>query len=176
MNRSARRALAVAVAVTVLLAMGRIGGVSLPMLLLPLGAAALLALLVFGLQRLFGWLGDRAREGRWRDVEGCFHAFDGVPLRIDDDGRHVWIDGVGLQQALRTHDAADVLAARHSGQWRRDGAGALWLRADSVVARLATMPGRDAPRTIRLRRYLEREVLFPAARRRERGGQGGLRR
>jgi streptogramin lyase len=31
---------------------------------------------------------------------GSFHAFAGVPLHIEDDGRHVWIDGPGLQRAI----------------------------------------------------------------------------
>jgi hypothetical protein len=35
------------------------------------------------------------------------------------------------------------------------------LRVDAVVQNLATMPGRDAPRIQKFRRYLERDVLFP---------------
>jgi hypothetical protein len=105
----------------------------------------------------------------WRREQGRHHAFNNVPLHIVDDGRHVWVGGEGLQRVLGTHDNDDVLAARHAGRWRRDD-GTLLLRVDAVVERLATGPGRLDPRTVRLRRYFEREVLFPAAERRRRDG------
>jgi len=47
--------------------------------------------------------------------------------------------------------------------------GALHLRVDGIEACLCSMPERMQPRIIRLRRYLERELLFPAAERRRRG-------
>jgi hypothetical protein len=46
------------------------------------------------------------------------------------------------------------------------------LRVDAVVLHLNTMAGRHDPRVQRLRRYFEREVLYPASRRRIRGGGG----
>ncbi len=109
-----------------------------------------------------------ARAFHWRHEQGRHHAFNGVSLRIEDDGRHVWIDGFGLQRVLGSKDAEDVFAARHAGRWRRDRDGDLMLRVDAVVEVLATGPGRLDPRTVRLRRYLEREVLFPAAERHRR--------
>lgn len=125
---------------------------------------------------LLPWLGVRAldavtgalRAFGWRREEGRHHAFAGVALHIEDDGRFVWVDGADLQRVLSTRDADDVLAARHAGRWRRDAEQRLMLRVDAVVERLATAPGRMEPRTVRLRRYFEREVLYPAARRRER--------
>lgn len=111
------------------------------------------------------------RSIQWRREEGRHHAFGGVPLSIEDDGRHVWVEGDGLQRVLGTRDADDVLAARHSGRWRRARGGQLLLRVDAVVERLATGPGRLDPHTVRVRRYFEREVLFPAAERRRRRGQ-----
>lgn len=47
--------------------------------------------------------------------------------------------------------------------------GTLHLRVDGIVACLCSMPDCMQPRVIRLRRYLERELLFPAAERRRRG-------
>jgi hypothetical protein len=74
-----------------------------------------------------------------------------------------------LQRVMGRADSEPVLVARHAGRWRRDGRDhALQLRADAVVAWLSSMPGRDAPRVQRLRRYIERELLFPAAERRRR--------
>lgn len=111
-----------------------------------------------------------ARSWHWRHEQGRHHAFGGVPLQITEDHRHVWVDGPSLQRVLASTDTDDVLAARHSGRWRRDAQGVLQLRVDAVVDVLAHGPGRLDPRQVRLRRYFEREVLFPAAERRRRGG------
>jgi hypothetical protein len=111
---------------------------------------------------------QRLRE-RWGAAgDGRFHSFAGVSLRIEDDGRHVWVDGAGLMRATGRQEPEDALAARHAGRWRRAPDRALMLRVDAVVQQLCTGRDRDAPRIQRLRRYLERDVLFPAARRRER--------
>ena len=100
--------------------------------------------------------------------EGWHHEFDGVTLRVEDDGRHLWLDGPGLLRVLRRREPDEALAARHTGAWRRTEQGVLMLRVDAVIAMLASMPGRDEPRLQKLRRYLERDVLYPAQRRRER--------
>ena len=109
-----------------------------------------------------------ARSFHWHHEQGRHHAFAGVPLHIEDDGRHLWVDGNGLQRVLGSSDRDDVLAARHAGRWRRNRDGELLLRVDSVVELLAQGPGRMEPRKVRLRRYFERELLFPAAERRRR--------
>lgn len=139
--------------------------------------------LLLGLVVLFGavalvtpWVGVRllddvllaAKSLVWRREQGRHHSFGGQSLQIDDDGRQVWIAGADLQRVLGTNDREDVLAARVPGRWRRADNGALMLRVDAVVQHLATAPGRMDPRTVRLRRYLEREVIFPAAQRRRR--------
>lgn len=110
------------------------------------------------------------RTLHWREQQGRHHAFGGVPLHIEDDGRHMWIAGADLQRALGSQDPEDVLAARHAGRWRRSESGLLLLRVDAVVDNLSTAPGRLDPRIQHLRRYFEREVLFPAAERRRRAG------
>jgi hypothetical protein len=135
------------------------------------GGGVVLALLLasavwFGMRRagdLLAWM----RERFWAGDAGQHHAFDGVKLCIEDDGRHVWIDGPGLQRVLGRREPDDAQAARHSGAWRRTEQGVLMLRVDAVVQHLARMPGRDEPRIQKLRRYLERDVLYPAARRRD---------
>jgi hypothetical protein len=104
----------------------------------------------------------------WAREQGRFHSFGGVPLEIEDDGQQVWVDGQGLMRALGRIEPEEALAARHSGQWRRTEDEVLMLRVEAVVQHLATMPGRNDPRVQRLRRYFEREVLFPAAERRRR--------
>ena len=108
------------------------------------------------------------REWIWRHEEGRHHEFGGVTLHLEDDGRQVWLAGDDLQRVLRQREPDDALAARHSERWRRDAEGRLWLRLDAVVERLSAMPGRSDPRVQKLRRYFEREVLFPAAQRHRR--------
>ena len=48
----------------------------------------------------------------WARDQGRFHSFGGIPLNIEDDGRHVWLDGQGLLRVLGRKEAEDVLAAR----------------------------------------------------------------
>jgi hypothetical protein len=139
-----------------------------------LGLALLVALPFYGV-RLLDRLLYTQRWLRWRSVEGRHHAFAGLALDIHDDGRHCWLAAADLQRALRRREPEDAVAARHAGRWKRDARGRLQLRVDAVVAALASGPGRMDPHTLHLRRYLEREVLFPAEQRHRRGqGTGGL--
>ncbi len=139
-------------------------------LFLLLGLAVVLAVVT----NFLPWVGVRwldavlrlLRAWHWRREEGRHHAFAGIPLHIEDDGRSMWISGGDLQRVLHTDEPDDVFAARHSGRWRRSAQGTLLIRVDAVVAHLASAPGRMDPRTVRLRRYLEREVLYPAEQRR----------
>ena len=166
----AARALGVAALIGVVLGGLHLWGVGLKLWLGTLGLLLFVTLLtpsyisVRWLDAIILWVRGRY----WAKQQGRFHSFGGVSLRIEDDGRHTWVDGAGLQRVLRTRDAEEVLAARLPGHWRRDSDGELLLRVDAVVRHLATMPGRDAPRVQHLRRYFEREVLFPAQERRRR--------
>lgn len=108
------------------------------------------------------------RERFWARDEGHFHAFGGVSLRVEDDGRFVWLGGQGLLRVLGRQEADDVLAARMPGMWRRDAKGVLLLRVDAVIDYLGHMPGRQDPRVQKLRRYLARDVLHPAEQRHKR--------
>jgi hypothetical protein len=122
------------------------------------------------------WIGVRlldrvllaVRAARWRGEEGRHHAFGGLSLHVEDDGRHVWLLGGDVQRVLGTRERADVFAARMPGRWRPAPDGDVLVRADAVVEHLASAPGRMDPRRLRFKRYLEREVLFPAAERRRR--------
>ena len=129
-----------------------------------------LALLLVAAPRIVlalgGALKDGLRRQLWADEEGRHYSFGGISLHIEHDAHYSWIVGADLQRVLGTHDPDDVLAARLAGRWRRDDRQQLVLRVDGVVAHLTSMPGRLDPRIVRLRRYFEREVLFPAAQRR----------
>jgi hypothetical protein len=104
----------------------------------------------------------------WAREQGQHHEFGGVTLRIEHDVRFSWIAGADLKNLLGIREPDDVLAARLSAFWRHDDREQLWLRVDGVIEYLARRPDRMDPRIVRLRRYFEREVIFPAARRRER--------
>ena len=137
-----------------------------------LGLAVLVAFVALLLPRTgVEWLDallQALRAVHWGPEHGQYHSHAGVPVQVHDDGRHAWIDGESLQRILRTTDSEEVLAARHAGHWRHFNNGPLMLRVDAVVTHLATAPGRLDPRIVRLRRWLERDVLFPAAERRRR--------
>jgi hypothetical protein len=138
------------------------------MLVVGIGLALLLASATWLAVRRSADLRAWVRERFWSSQEGNYHAFGGVGLRVEDDGRHVWMDGQGLLRALGRREADDVLAARLTGMWRRDAKGVLLLRVDAVIGYLGQMPERNDPRVQKLRRYLERDVLHPAAERRRR--------
>jgi hypothetical protein len=162
------RAIALGVGIAGLLGWLHVMGVGLALLFwLALGFAVIWIVVPW---IAVNWVGDAYRlvRGRfWAPEQGRFHAFDGVPLQVDDDGRHVWIDAAGFMRALGRREPEDAVAARHSGMWRRDAAGTLMLRVDAVVQVLSSTRGRTDPRVQRLRRYFERELLYPAGRRRE---------
>ena len=168
------RALAITAASAALLGLLHRLGWGLPLL----GALAVVVLVLTWVVPWIGvrWLDDlilAARSIFWAREQGHFHSFAGIPLQVDDDGRHVWIDGQGLMRVLGRREPEDVLAARLAGHWRRDAEGRLMLRVDAVIAHLGTMPGRDQPRVLKLRRYLDRELLYPAQQRRARAEAGG---
>jgi hypothetical protein len=137
-----------------------------------LGGVTVATLLIGGLWKAQKHLPDLTaalRERFWAREAGDYYAFAGVRLIVQDDGRHVWLDGPGLLRVLGRREPDDVLAARMPGQWRRNEQGVLMLRVDAVIDYLGHMPGRDDLRVQKLRRYLERDVLHPAAERRRRG-------
>ncbi len=167
--RSIRRAVLTTVLVSLALWLLHRSGVGLPLLL---GLTALLGAVAWLFPHWGVQLLDSAilmiRSRLWAADSGHFHSFAGVPLHVVDDGRQVWIGGDGLQRVLGRCEPEDVLAARHAGRWQRNAEGALLLRVDAVLQHLETMPTRNDLRVQRLRRYLQRDVLFPARQRRDR--------
>jgi hypothetical protein len=169
MSTPARRAVALGVVIALSLGLLHKLGVGLWLLMATAIAIALIAWAV-------PWIGVRwldavilwARGVFWAREQGRFHSFGDVPLYIADDGYHPWVDADGYMRALGQIEPEAVVAARHAGHWQRDEEQRLMLRVDEVVRVLGTRPGATDPRVQRLRRYFEREVLFPARLRRER--------
>ena len=80
----------------------------------------------------------------------------------------MWLAAPGLQRVLGLKEAEGITASRTPGTWRRDDKGRTWLRVDAVIQYLSQGPGHNDLRVQKLRRYLERDVLFPAQERRRR--------
>ncbi len=91
---------------------------------------------------------------------------------MHDDGLHTWLHERGLRALLGLQrDPPDAFKARFTGQWREARelglqGGGLQLNAQGVHRFLAEAPERMDPRRLKLRAYLDREILQPAARRR----------
>ena len=168
MKSAAGRALLITASTAGVLGVLHLLGVGLKLLLMLGIVVAVVTLVVPWIgARWLGELINFTRGRFWAPQQGSFHSFGGVPLVIEDDGRHVWVDGDGYMRAVGKREPEDVLAARLTGHWQRGDDGLLMLRVDAVVQHLNTMPDRHDPRVQRLRRYFEREVLYPASRRRE---------
>ncbi len=101
--------------------------------------------------------------------EGRHYSFAGQALDIHDDGRECWIAEASIRKALG-HARDDAFKARFANQ-RREArelglpGQALWVRVSALHQHLADAPERMDPRRVRLRSYLDRDVMQPAERR-----------
>ncbi|MFM8768310.1 MAG: hypothetical protein ACKOD9_11265 [Rubrivivax sp.] len=108
------------------------------------------------------------RAWHWRGRHGTHHAFGAIPLDIREDENTVWIEAEGLRRVLANWEPDGVFLARvATTAWWRDGR-RLWLRVDAVIEHLVEAPERMDPQRVRLRLYLERQVMFPFHERRRR--------
>jgi hypothetical protein len=142
-----------------------------------LGATVGLWFVVSARQWVMTWLRDGMallRFSSHRKQEGFHHSFAGQTLHLHDDGREMWLDERSVRALLQLqHDRA--LKARFANQWRSASelglrGNGLWVRAVAVHQHLAEAPERMDPKRLRLRTYLDRDVIQPAARRHARGG------
>ena len=150
-------------------------GVGLPLLLAAL--VVVFAVTNFAPRLGVRWLDDAilaVRSWLWAKESGRHHSFAGLLLDIEEHAGLVWISAGSFQRAVRRIEPENVTSARMAGagqggpaSWRNEE-GVLMLNVQAVVNHLAQMPGRMDPRVLRLRQYLERQVLFPAGQRRSR--------
>jgi len=113
-------------------------------------AAGLVAVAGGHIERALGRLARSLREQGWREREGRHFSINGVSLQVHDDGRRVWLHETGLRR---------LLGLRGTG---------LWLDAAAVHRFIGQAPGRLDPPRLRLRSFIDREILQPAERRRGR--------
>jgi len=109
------------------------------------------------------------RQSHWRDVEGRHYAFRGRGVRVleDADGRR-WIR-LGDVRAIVGFTASDgALALAYPEGVRRIGRPVEpYIGEEALLEHLGKERG---PNAIRLRAWVEREIVFPARRERERLG------
>ncbi len=170
MNGRYQRAAAVGLSIAAVLGLLHVWGVGLPLLMLLVVAVGAVA----GLAPRLGvrWLDElilALRGWLWRRESGRHHSFAGITLHIEELAGQVWIAADDLQRALRQPEAEAITAARladhGTAHAMHNEEGVLLLNVAAVVNHLARMPRRMEPRVLRLRLYLERDVLYPARRR-----------
>lgn len=142
----------------------------------PLGAIVILVALITAqswVDRTLGELWRRSKERMAQPEYGRHYAFSGQSLRIHDDGRELWIAEASLRKLLDLQ-RDPALKARFANEWREcaelglPGKG-LWIKVAALRQHLGDAPERMDPRRLKLRTYLDRDVLQPYARKRERG-------
>jgi hypothetical protein len=114
-------------------------------------------------------LGWQMRRAHWRDVEGRHYAYRGRPVAVveDDEHRH-WLRLADVRAIVGFTASDGALAVSYPGRLRELGRpAAAHVRDDALLAHLAK---ERSPEAARLRQWVEREVAFPARRRRERLG------
>ncbi len=109
------------------------------------------------------------RRAQWRDVEGRHFAFRGRPVKVIEDGdRQRWVRLSDIRAIVGFTASDGALALAYPAGWQRIGrSGEAFLGEDALVAHLGKERG---PEALRLRRWVEREIVFPARRERERLG------
>ena len=112
-------------------------------------------------------LKDRARSLAYDEVEGQYYAFKGRRMHVaeDVDGWR-WIDAAHLRKVVPGLPAdASLLNLYPQGSRRLGRRSQVYLRAETLLEALARS---SDPMTLRLRLWVEREIVLPAERRRQR--------
>ena len=114
-------------------------------------------------------LGWQMRRVHWRDVEGRHYAHRGRTVAVveDDEHRH-WLRLADVRAIVGFTASDGALAVSYPDRVRELGRPATpHIRDDALLAHLAK---ERSPEAARLRQWVDREVAFPARRRRERLG------
>jgi hypothetical protein len=114
-------------------------------------------------------LGWQMRRAHWRDVEGRHYAYRGRTVAVveDDEHRH-WLRLADVRAIVGFTASDGSLAVSYPERVCELGRPATpHVRDDALIAHLAK---ERSPEAARLRLWVEREVAFPAKRKRERLG------
>lgn len=125
-------------------------------------------LLAKPIYELVGTLRDTAKGLAYAPVAGRHFEHRGIALDIvEDDRHHRWIRLQDVRKLIVALPRDAVLQRQFPDGLRTDGGRGARIRADALLVYLARSTDADA---VRLRNWLDREVVRPAARRRERAG------
>jgi hypothetical protein len=114
-------------------------------------------------------IGGQMQRAHWRDVEGRHYAYRGREVAVvEDDERRRWLRLADVRSIVGFTASDGALASSYPGAVRQLGRPPLpHIRVDALLAHLDK---ERSPQATRLRRWVEREVAFPARRGRERLG------
>ena len=109
------------------------------------------------------------RRAHWHDVEGRHYAYRGRPVRVVTDADHRrWIRLADVRAIVGFTASDGALAIAYPAGWRRIGrAQEAFLGEDALLEHLGKERG---PEALRLRHWVERQIVFPSRRERERLG------
>ena len=101
------------------------------------------------------------------DVEGQYYVHRGTPLSIAEDENHVrWVSVRDIRKVLEGFPRDAVLARQYAQDFREGSVGTL-LRAEALLHYLGRA---SEPAALKFKIWLEREVVRPAAKKRDRLG------
>jgi len=133
------------------------------------GGLMLALLLPRPLLDLVGELRRSLHAHVWRDVEGRHYAYRGHPLKVLEDASHCrWILAADVREIVGPTASEGALALTYPNGFRRLGQPAqAYLSDEALIQHLAKESG---PKALHFRHWAEREISFPARRRRQRLG------
>lgn len=141
------------------------GGVAVMVMTAPLYGVALARPLI----DLMSELRHGAHVAVWRSVEGRHFAFRGTPVQVLEDADHVrWIRAADVRRIVGYTASHGALALSYPNGWRVMGQPPeTHFAEDALITHLSK---ESSPEALRFRHWAEREIVFPAQRRRERLG------
>jgi hypothetical protein len=109
------------------------------------------------------------RRAQWREVEGRHFAFKGRTVHVLEDADHQrWVRIADVRAVVGLTAGDGALRITYPGGWRVLGKPPEAYLSDEAL--LAHLGKERSPKALRLRHWVEREIVFPARRQRERHG------
>jgi len=109
------------------------------------------------------------RERRWRDLEGRHYAYRGHRVQVLEDVSHCrWVSAADVREIVGGTVSEGALALTYPNGFRRLGEPQQAYLSDEAL--LVHLGKESSPTANRFRRWVEREIVFPARRVRERLG------
>lgn len=109
------------------------------------------------------------RRANWRELEGRHYAFKGRTVHVAEDADHQrWVRLADIRAIVGFTASDAALRVTYPAGWRLLGRPPLPHLSDEAL--LAHIAKERSPEAARLRLWIEREIVFPARRERERHG------